>query len=209
MIKESTLTARAPFTDLAFTCAPGQGVRVEDRDGLSIATVLLRKRRMATLCQRVRERFGIELPRGSRRVEGNGVAFAGIGPEAWLATCEARGNDFVPFVNATLGDAASVCDQGSGYALLRMTGPKLRETLAKMLPLDLHLRAFAPGDVASSIASHVGTTLWRLQDAADGSPVFEIAVFRSLAGSFWHELAASAAEFGLVREATISANANP
>ncbi len=43
----------------------------------------------------------------------------------------------------------------------------------------------------------MGVTLWRLEDAADGWPVFEFAVFRSLAGSFWHALSHSAAEFGL------------
>jgi sarcosine oxidase gamma subunit len=51
--------------------------------------------------------------------------------------------------------------------------------------------------VASTVASHIGITLWRLDDAADATPVFEVAVFRSLAGSFWHALAQSAAEFGL------------
>ncbi len=47
----------------------------------------------------------------------------------------------------------------------------------------------------------MGVTLWRLEDHSDGTPVFEIVVFRSLAGSFWHALSESAAEFGLVMEA--------
>ena len=93
---------------------------------------------------------------------------------------------------------ASVSDQSSGYAILRLSGPMVRDTLAKILPIDLHERAFEPDRVASTTASHVGATLWRLADAVDGSPVFEIAVFRSLVGSFWHNLASSAAEFGLV-----------
>jgi methylglutamate dehydrogenase subunit D len=97
-----------------------------------------------------------------------------------------------------IGDLAAVSDQSSGYAILRLTGPKVRDTLAKMLPIDLHERAFAAGDVAATNASHVGVTLWRLDNAADGSPVFEITLFRSFVGSFWHTLASSAAEFGLV-----------
>ena len=72
-----------------------------------------------------------------------------------------------------------------------------------MMPLDLHERAFQTGAVASTIALHVGATLWRLADGADGSPVFEIAVFRSLAASFWHSLVASAAEFGFISEERI------
>jgi methylglutamate dehydrogenase subunit D len=78
----------------------------------------------------------------------------------------------------------------------------VRDALAKIIPLDVHPAAFRPGDVASTVASHMGVTLWRLEDAAHGSPVFEFAVFRSLAGSFWHALSLSAAEFGLGVDAT-------
>lgn len=193
-----TLTARAPFTDLSFACAPRRGVLVADRDGLALASVLVRRGRLAALTQRVRERFGIELPRGPQRSASGAVAFAATGPAAWLATSEDGGNAFAASLNEAIGDVASVADQSSGYAILRLTGPSVRDALAKILPLDLHERAFGPGSVASTTASHVGATLWRLEDAADGSAVFEIAMFRSFAGSFWHSLASSAAEFGLV-----------
>jgi heterotetrameric sarcosine oxidase gamma subunit len=199
-----TLTARAAFNDLAFSSAPGRGVLVVERDGLGLASVLARKGQFAPLAERIRRHFGIELPRGPRRIASGAAAFAGIGPEAWLATSEDGGDAFASFLKQTIGDVAAVADQSSGYAILRLTGPKLRETLAKILPIDLHSRAFQPGDVASTTASHVGATLWRLQDAPDGSPVFEIAVFRSLAGSFWHCLASSAAEFGLLGQASVS-----
>jgi methylglutamate dehydrogenase subunit D len=201
---EYSLTSRAAFTGLAFSAAAGRGVLVAERDGLGLATVLVRKGQLTALAQRLRERFGIELPRGPQRIASAGTAFAGIGVGAWLASSEAGSHAFALSLKEALGDQASVVDQSSGYAVLQLTGPKLRETLAKILPIDLHPRAFKVGDVASTIASHVGVTLWRLPDAADGSPVFEIAVFRSLAGSFWHSLAASAAEFGLVTEGAIA-----
>jgi heterotetrameric sarcosine oxidase gamma subunit len=193
---DNTLTAQSSFAGLPFSSAPHRGVRVAPRDELAIATVLVRKGCQAQLTQRLRERFGIELPPGPRRAAMGAVALAGIGPEAWLASSHEHGHGFARLLQETVGECASVADQSSGYAILRMTGAKLRETLAKILPLDLHPRSFAPGDVASTLASHVGATLWRLEDT-DGLPVFEIAVFRSLAGSFWHALAQSAAEFGL------------
>jgi methylglutamate dehydrogenase subunit D len=198
-----TLNSRAAFNELAFSSAPGLGVLVAERDGLGLASVLARRGQLAPLAERIRNHFGIELPRGPRRIASGAAAFAGIAPEAWLATSEDRGIAFASFLKQAIGDVASVADQSSGYAILRLTGPKLRETLAKTLPIDLHSRAFRPGDVASTTASHVGATLWRLEDATDGSPVFEIAVFRSFASSFWHCLASSAAEFGLVRQASV------
>ena len=197
-----TLAPRAPFTSLPFSSAPRRGVLFADRDGLGVATVLVRKGQIGALTQRVRERFGIELPRGPRRSASGDVAFAGTAPDAWLATGEAGGNSFAAFLKEAIGDMASVSDQSSGYAILRLTGPMVRDTLAKILPIDLHERAFEPDRVASTSASHVGATLWRLADAVDGSPVFEIAVFRSLVGSFWQILTSSAAEFGLVLTST-------
>jgi methylglutamate dehydrogenase subunit D len=97
-----------------------------------------------------------------------------------------------------IGGTASVSDQSDGYAILRLTGPKLRDILSKIVPIDVDPREFKPGDVAATITSHMEATLSRIEDAPDGAPVFEIAVFRSLAGSFWHYLSESAAEFGLL-----------
>ena len=195
---DQAFTPRAPFSGLAVTSSAGRGVVATDRDGLGLATVAARKGQVLALTQCVRERLGIVLPGGPyRRAEG-GVAFAGTGPEIWLATKEMGGNDFAATLREEIGAMAAVSDQSDGYAVLRLTGAKLRDTLAKLVPIDVHSRAFKPGDVASTVASHIGATLWRLEDGPDGAPVFEIAVFRSLAGSFWHALSESAAEFGLV-----------
>ena len=194
---------RAAFADLVAASAAstasdaGAGVIAADRDGLGLATVALKKGQRSALAQRVRERYGIELPQESQRAAAAGIAFAATGPEIWLATKERGGNDFAKSLEKEIGAVAAVIDQSDGYAVLRLTGPKLRDTLAKLIPIDVHPRAFRPGDVASSVASHVGATLWRLDDDADGTPVFEIAVFRSLARSFWQALAESSAEFGL------------
>jgi methylglutamate dehydrogenase subunit D len=197
-MSDCTLTARAAFTGLPVASAALRGVLVADRDGRGLATVHARKGQIGALRQRVREHFGIELPSGPHRRASADVAFAATAPAAWLAMSEASDNGFASSLKEAIGAVASVSDQSSGYALMRVTGPKLRDTLAKMLPIDLHERAFAPGDVASTLAAHVGITLWRLEDGGDGSPVFEIAMFRSLAGSFWHAFVCSAAEFGLV-----------
>jgi len=191
------LAPRSAFAGLLPAPAPTAGVTVGDRDGLGLATVLARQGKSAALAARVGERFGLALPQGPTRADAGAIAFAGTGPGAWLATSEAGGNGFAASLREAIGDLAAVVDQTDGQAVLRVTGPRLRETLAKGVPLDLHPVVFRPGDVAATLVSHVGATLWRLPDARDGSPVFEIAVHRSTAGSFWHWLAESAAEFGL------------
>jgi methylglutamate dehydrogenase subunit D len=188
---------RSPFENIPAVPATGSGVTVLDRDGLGLATVLARKSQTAALRLCVRAVLGVELPRGPRYVATESVAFAGTGREAWLAICQSGSNGFASSLSDTLQGLASVSDQSDGYAVLRLTGPRLRDTLSKILPIDLHPRALKAGDVATTVASHMGATLWRLDDAYCGSPVFEIAVFRSLAASFWHALSTAAAEFGL------------
>lgn len=190
------LTPRSAFAGLAPQAA-GPGVRATDRDGLGLAVVLARKGQSAALAARVTERFGLDLPQGPRRAAHGDIAFIGTGPDAWLVTREAAGNALAPALEAELLGLASVIDQTDGYAVLRLTGPKLRATLAKGVTLDLDPRVFRVGDAAVTVVSHIGVTLWRLDDAPDGAPVFEATVFRSLARDFWHWLSDSSGEFGL------------
>ena len=199
---DAALVPRAPFSGLAANAGTGTGIVATDRDGLGLATVSVRKGQGPALSRHVKERFGLVLPDGPRRAAAGGIAFAGTGPGVWLAAQESGGNEFAAALEAEIGAMAAVTDQSDGYAVLRLAGPKLRDALAKIVPLDVHAAAFERGAVASTVAWHMGVTLWRLEDAADGSPVFEFAVFRSLAGSFWHALALSAAEFGLSVDAS-------
>lgn len=190
------LIPRAPLADLPVVPTPGCGVIAGDRDGLGLATILVRKGKSIALAQRMREHFGIELPPGPRRATAGGLALAGTGPGAWLATFEQGGNTFVVHLREKIGDLASVSDQSDGYAVLRLAGPKVRETLCKLIPIDVHPRAFKVDDVVVSVAAHIAATLWRVEDQVDDSPAFEIAVLRSFVTSFWQALSESAAEFG-------------
>jgi methylglutamate dehydrogenase subunit D len=190
------LESRSAFASLSFESAPGRGVHATDRSGVAVVKLLARKGRVAELRQRVQAEYGVELPQGPRRAAGRRAAFVGIGVDAWLALGGSGAAEFATDVQAALGATASVSDQGGAYGLLRLSGPRVADTLAKMLPIDLHPRVFDIGFAASTAASHIAVCLWRLEDDADALPVFEIAVARSFAASFWHALTESAAEFG-------------
>lgn len=190
------LLPRAAFANLPVIATPGSGVIVSERDALGIASVLAKRGQQAALARQIRERFGIELSPGPRRSAAGDYAFIATGPGTWLATSEAAGNALVTSLTDTLGEYAAISDQGDGQAVLRVSGPKAREALCKLVPIDLHPRIFRSGDVAVTVAAHIGATLWRLEDDSAGQAVYEIAVFRSLAESFWTALSESSAEFG-------------
>jgi sarcosine oxidase subunit gamma len=206
------LESHPPFANLPFTSAPGGGVIAADRSEIAIARVAARKGWSSALAQRARERFGIELPQGPRRVAANGLAVVGGGVESWLALSETgfsseagfdsvarfNANGFAGSLRQAIDDVATVSDQIGSYVILRLTGPRVRDALAKFVPLDLHERGFDRGSAAATMGSHIPLTLWRLDDGAGGAPVFEVAAPRSYAESFWHVVTQSSAEFGFV-----------
>ena len=186
----STLVTRTALGQQLIQTAASRGVNIVERSELGLASLHVRKDKGAALIQRVHESFQIELPQKPHRAFAGDVAFAGIGPSAWLAMHNYAGNAFVVSLRKTLGELASVCDQSDGYVVLRVSGRRVRDAMTRLVPIDLHPRAFKSGDVSVTVAAHIGVTLWRLDDDA-GSEVFEIAVFRSFAESFSRALCAS------------------
>jgi methylglutamate dehydrogenase subunit D len=190
---QASLEARAAFAGI-FNSPRGRGLVATERDGLGLASLSVRRGQRAALAQRMSAHFGVELPGGTRRISAAGVAVAGVGPDRWLVSCENAGNAFSSTLKSAVGDAASVVDQSDAYAVIRLAGGTLRETLAKLVPIDLHPRAFGVGCVAGTLLGHIGALLWRLADGAEGEAVFEVAVDRSQSGNLWHELSQHAAE---------------
>jgi sarcosine oxidase subunit gamma len=188
-----TLEPRSAFAGLLSPVGSAEtaGVTVAARTQIEIATVIARGDRQA-LEERARSAFGILLPSGPRVAVAERIAFVGAGPRTWLALRAGRG-DLLADLERALGEGAAVSDQSDGYAVLRLSGSKVRATFEKGLGVDLHPRAFRPGDAAVTGCTHLGVILWQLDD----SPTFEVAVFRSLAAAFWHWLSESAAEYGL------------
>ena len=153
------------------------------------ALVLARKGQIPALAAKITNLHGLALPNGPGRVAAGEIAFTGLAPGQWLATGP---EGFVARLATDLAGLASVSDQTDARVFLRLKGANLRETLAKGVPLDLHPASFAPGAAAATLAAHVSVWLWRLDH-----DTFELAVPRSMLGSFMDWLNASAAEFGL------------
>jgi sarcosine oxidase subunit gamma len=93
---------------------------------------------------------------------------------------------------AACGDAASVADQSSGKCVLRISGERARDVLAKGCRIDLHPRIFAPGRSAVTPIAHTHTVLMQV----DAAPTFDLIVPSTLARDFVEWLGLSAAEFG-------------
>jgi methylglutamate dehydrogenase subunit D len=171
------------------------GVVISEHAGLTLASVMGRKGKTSDLCARVKDRFGIDLPLTPRRMADGQVHFIWAGPRRWLAEAP---NEMPSIFEYNLREAvtglASVTSQSDGRSIIRVSGPKARDVLAKGVPLDLDPIVFGPGDTAMTVVAHITVHLWQSEEA----PAYEFAVFRSFAAGFCEWLLNASAEFGVV-----------
>jgi methylglutamate dehydrogenase subunit D len=172
------------------TGAPGLVVR--ECLGLQMASLVARRGQAARASEAALAAFGVRLPATPRAVTGGGATFLWAGPGQWLAETAVAHEDIEAFLAVTFAGLAAVCDQSDSRVVLDVAGTRVRDVLAKGVPIDLHAGRFRDGDVALTAAGQVGVQL-RQTSAA---PSYRLSVARSYFGSFWHWLAASAAEFG-------------
>jgi methylglutamate dehydrogenase subunit D len=196
---EAALQRRSAFEGLAPGAqrpSEGAGLRLLRRDGVALANVIARKGQAGVLRMRIKDRLGFDLPSGCSYVRSADVAAIGVAPDAWLIVAEAtKAIGFIGDLCRTLDGVAAVVDQSGAYQVLRLSGPALRDTLAKGVALDFHPEAFGPGGAAVTLADHVNVILWRVDSGE--ALTLDIAVPRSVFGDFWSWLTESAAAYGL------------
>jgi methylglutamate dehydrogenase subunit D len=202
-VSDSLLTARAALGLLAQPGHHGNlagepGVVISERRDLGMVSIMARKDGATALSAAAQAAFGVALPQTPRRVEGNGIAFVWAGPERWLALAHHHSSeDLALTLSEVFAGTAALTAQGDGRAIIRLGGAHARDVLAKGLAIDLHPRAFRPGDTAVTSALHLEVQIWQCDDR----PTYEIALFRGFARSFWLWLAQAAAPYGYLVEA--------
>lgn len=194
---EAAMTRWTPRSAWDGLVSPGRiggageaGVSITPRGGLALTSVLVTQEGRAALAALIAQSGGA-LPDAGRVSRFVDHALLWSGPEAWLLVSRDRAAS--ADLTRSLVGVAALSDQSDGKAVLRVSGPRARDALAKGCMIDLHPSAF-PGDaVASTSIAYVSVQIWRPGDSEDA---FEIFVPRSMAGSFWSWLASSVAEFG-------------
>jgi heterotetrameric sarcosine oxidase gamma subunit len=114
------------------------------------------------------------------------------GPDQYFVLAEGRGEGALyRELKSALAGLASVTDQSHGRVIIRISGPRARNVLAKGSAVDLYPDEFPAGKSALTQMAHVGVHLTRVDEDA-----FDISVFRGFAESFWEWITGQAEEFG-------------
>lgn len=169
----------------------GAGVTLSECRGLSLFSIAARAGKAAELSAAVKRAFGVPLPMHPARTANGAIAFLWFGPDSWLAICSST-NDFTSRLEAPGGSLAAITDLTGSQVIVRVSGPRARDGLMKVLPIDLDETVFRAGSAALTAASHSRIHLWQIDD----TPAYEIACPRSYAVSFWHGLTSAFEEYG-------------
>ena len=121
-----------------------------------------------------------------------------VGPDDWfvLAPTGQAAAIETRLRTALAGQHVAVTDVSSGYTVLRLGGPPVREVLAQGCPLDLHPSVFQPGSAAGSLFFKASIWLWQTASTPQ-APVYEMLVRNSFRRYVWLLLERSTLECGL------------
>ena len=185
---ESMLEPREPFAALApakgeMSLAGGISLRcVSDRACIS---VLARRGRVDALRAAARAAFALELPQRPQLARGAVVSFLWAGRDVWTACARSlEPADLEAQLRAAFGDACSLVDQSDSRSSVELSGGQARTMLSRLVPVDLHPRAFEVGTTALTLIGAINGQVTLI----DAAPTFELSVSRAYAGSFWESL---------------------
>jgi sarcosine oxidase subunit gamma len=118
-----------------------------------------------------------------------------IGPDQWLLTCpkDAVADLVRKLEEALQGIHASVTEITAGRTVFRLTGPNMKDVLAKGCPLDLHQRVVDPGYVAGSVLAKI-TVLLHVQN----HECVDVYLGRSFADYLWAWFEEAGMDDGLI-----------
>ena len=142
--------------------------------------------------------LGFGLPLTPNTVSGNaGLTALWLGPDEWLIVTPPDGESTVlASLEGALGAIfSSVTDQTGGQTIVRLSGLRARDLLAKGCTLDLHPTAFGPGRCAQTLVAKANATIIHVDD----TPTFDLIVRRSFADYLREWLQDAAREFELAR----------
>ena len=190
------------MTDLALAASPALSrsclikngdITLDVRDGLTIASIASGRNKGALLNAAIREAYGIELPTLPQRTVGpGGLELIWNGPHQWLMMAPRdRGRDLEQELQPVVAGLGAVTDQSDARVVIRVSGRRARDLLAKGVTINLEPSTFSKNAVAITYAFNIGVVLCQ----HDATPAYDLAVFRSFADCLARRLRHSAEEW--------------
>ena len=138
--------------------------------------------------------LGVSLPTEPNTVTETGVCqISWVGPDEWLIyTADGAQTPLQERLRTALeGIHSAVVDVSDYYTIIRISGVRARDVLAKGCPLDLHPRVFGPGRCAGSLFLKAAIRIIQVDD----TPIYDLQVRWTFADYLYQHLVRGAEEW--------------
>jgi sarcosine oxidase subunit gamma len=114
--------------------------------------------------------------------------------EWWVVAPDARRAELVERLRQSFaGQHTAVIDVSESRTVITIAGPAARDVLARGISLDLHPRAFGPGQCAQTGMAKANVVLHQ----TDSQPSYEIYILKSFADYLWKWIGLVSEDFGM------------
>lgn len=177
------------------------GLSLAELGGFELVQTMARRGQWSATDQACREAYGKPAPARPQAVKAEGALLIWSGPDQFLVLSpRAGGSAGMDRARLAFAGMASLSEQSDARSLIRVSGSRARDMLAKVCSLDLHSAVFPEWSAAATSIDHTAVNLWRGEDDAGGA-VFHLLIFATFAESLWHTLLDSGAEYGIAIDA--------
>ena len=140
-------------TQLSRIYAAGRHGATEGAAGLAMAEltdfelvqVMARRGMWSAVAQACTQAYGKAAPADPRAVEADGALLIWSGPDQFLVLSAREAGAALEKARSAFSGTASLSEQSDGRSLIRISGSKARDMLAKVCSLDLHPAVFPVG----------------------------------------------------------------
>ena len=97
------------------------------------------------------------------------------------------GDDSESYLKTKFNASAYYTDQSDTWAMIRVKGPRSRDVLERICPINIDKDVFSVGNVSRTVMEHIGTIIFRDEDDS-----YVLLTMRSFGRSMLHAIEVSA-----------------
>ena len=165
------------------------GVNVSEVMGKSLVMVAIPRGTLANVESSIKKSCGLTIPKMQQSSESSdsSITLWRLQNNQVLAYFSYDGDDSESYLKTKFNTSAYYTDQSDTWAMIRVKGPRSRDVLERICPINIDKDVFSVGNVSRTVMAHIGTIIFRDEDDS-----YVLLTMRSFGRSMLHAIEVSA-----------------
>ena len=165
------------------------GVNVSEVMGKSLVMVAIPRGTLANVESSIKKSCGLTIPKMQQSSESSdsSITLWRLQNNQVLAYFSYDGDDSESYLKTKFNASAYYTDQSDTWAMIRVKGPRSRDVLERICPINIDKDVFSVGNVSRTVMEHIGTIIFRDEDDS-----YVLLTMRSFGRSMLHAIEVSA-----------------